>query len=133
MKFDRVAAFDMLTAGIAAIALVLLLRMIVAALADEPPSPPGFVRLDVCATATTDGVPAGVSEWGLVAASSIVLIGNPKGSPDGCVRVSNLNNRRIYVYGDEYTIAAKVSRALAQLPCGEGPVDDLPIDPAGAD
>lgn len=96
----------------------LLMAVVQLAFADgEPSIPRGFVRLQLCSGAS--GAPDGVAEWALIVASSVTTIGNPKGSPDGCVRVSNLNNRRIYVVGTEYEVANKVSKALAALPCGD--------------
>lgn len=127
MMHWRETAMGVFGVAMVLLALTFVLREIVQVFAaDEPEVPQGFVRLQVCAN-IPGGIPEGVSKWALVAASSVTLIGNPVGSPEGCVRVANLNNRRIYVVGDEYTIAAKVSRALAQLPCVDGQNHAAPV------
>jgi hypothetical protein len=84
------------------------------ALAAEPvperpiPSMCGFDVFRVCGTSQGNRY---FPEWVAVAPGVVTTITNPLGSPKGCVKISSLTGRGIYVYGDETTAPALLRRA----------------------
>jgi hypothetical protein len=92
------------------IVLTVLLPVWVAAA--EPPIPKmpdlcGFAVFRVCGASGNRRFP----QWIAVAPSMVTTITNPLESPAGCVKISSVTGRGIYVFGDEQEAAHLLRQA----------------------
>lgn len=79
-------------------------------LAPKPPEVRGWVLLHICVASKERQ--KDFPDWFYIVPTAILGIGDPDDAPDGCVRISFVNNMRMYVYGSNHEVAKTISDAV---------------------